>query len=152
VLTSRACRAPSSFGTRGCEGCVKNLTKSLIATEGLQVRILAGKSSILGIEFDRAQQAGDSFWKLATEGENDGAHIMRVIVKRFVANDLANVPEGLGVFAGIKGQGCGVKLFLNATWRGFGLRPTLSVANIEIELNPLVQLLLIGVIREHCAE
>jgi hypothetical protein len=128
------------------------LTKSLIVTKRLQVWILAGKASILRIEFDRAQQAWDGLWKLATECENDSAHVMRVIVKRLVADDLANVPEGLRVFAGIKSQGCGVKLFLNATWRGFELRSTLSIANVEIELDPFVKLLLIRVIREHCAE
>jgi hypothetical protein len=35
-------------------------------TKGLEVGILSRKSSILGIELNRAQQAWNSLWKLAT--------------------------------------------------------------------------------------
>jgi hypothetical protein len=121
-------------------------------TKRFEVGILSGQPSILRIELDRAQQTGDRLGKLATKSKDNCSHVVGVIVKRFVVDDLSNVPEGLGVFAGIEGERCGVKLFLNATWRGFWLRPALPIANVEIELNPFVQLLLIGVVREHRAE
>jgi hypothetical protein len=77
---------------------------------------------------------------------------MSVIVEGFVADDLSNMSQGLGVFAGIEGQRRSVKLFLNTTWGSLGLRSALSFANIEIELNALVQLLFVRVVREHRAE
>jgi hypothetical protein len=75
-----------------------------------------------------------------------------VIVKWLIADNVADMVQGLMVFAGIEGQRGGVKLFLNTTWRGFASRSVLSLADIEVKLNPFVQLLFLRIIREHRAQ
>jgi hypothetical protein len=68
-----------------------------------------------------------------------------VIVKWLIADNVADMVQGLMVFGG-------VKLFLNTTWRGFASRSVLSLADIEVKLNPFVQLLFLRIIREHRAQ
>ena len=77
---------------------------------------------------------------------------MRVIVERLVSDNFANVSKRLSVFAGIECKGGSVKLFLDATWGCLALGSALPIADVEIELNTLVQLLLIGVVCEHRAK
>ena len=152
VLAARARGASPPFLTGRCKGSVKDLTKAFVAAKGFQVGILPREPAIFRIELDRAQQARHRLWKLAAQRKDDGAHVMRVIVERLVSDNFANVSKRLSVLAGIECERGGVKLFLNATWGRLALGSALPIADVEVELNTLVQLLLIGVVREHGAK
>jgi hypothetical protein len=128
------------------------VTKTLVVTERLEVWVLPSKATILRIELDRSEEARDRLRQLAAEGKHHGSHVVCVIVKGLVLDHVANVSERLRVLARIERQGGGVKPFLHATWGCLPLWPILAVADIEIELDALVQLLLVGILFQHRTE
>ena len=114
--------------------------------KGLEVGILTSQAAILRIELDRSQQARHRVGELTAQGEDDGAHVVSVVVEGLVSDNVTNVSKRLSVFAGIESKRSSVKLFLNATWHSLLLPSVLAVADVEIELHAFVQLFLLGIV------
>jgi hypothetical protein len=84
-------------------------------------------------------------------GMGDGKHVERVIVVGILVANQAQVRDGLVVLAAVDCERGGVQTFGHGLRRVFALR-SLSLADIQVETDALVKLLLVRVLPEHTLE
>ncbi len=109
---------------------------------------MTGDRAVLRIQCHGAVQVGNRFSRFLPLRMGDGEHVECVIVVRvFVAHE-SQVRNGLIVLAAVDRQGCCVETFLDRH-RHRLLRRRVSLADVQIEPDPLVQFLLFWVEAEH---
>jgi hypothetical protein len=117
----------------------------------LKIRVVAGESPILWIERDGAFEVRDGFGVLVPLCMGDRQHVEGVIVVGILVANQAKVCNRLVVLAAVDGERGRVQTLGHSLRRIFTLG-SLSLADIQVEADPLEKLLLVRVLPEHALE
>jgi len=120
----------------------------IVIAEGLEIGIVAGERPIFRVQCNRALQVSDRFCMLVPLGMGDSEHVEGVVVIGILIADQAEMGDGLIVLTTIDRERCRVQALVDGLRRCFSLR-RLSLTDIEIQPNPLVQFLFFGVLPEN---
>jgi hypothetical protein len=93
----------------------------------------------------------DRFGMLVTLGMRDGKHVQRVIVVRILISHETQVGDRLIVLAAIDRKRRGVKPLVDRLGRRFA-RSRLPLADVQVQTDALVQLLLFGILPQNRLE
>ena len=93
----------------------------------------------------------DRLGVLAALRVRDGEHVERVVVVGILVADEAQVRDRLVVAAAVDGERRGVETLVDRLRRGFARRG-LTLADVQIQPDALVQLLFLGILAEHRLE
>jgi hypothetical protein len=141
--TDRPTAVPAGRG-RG----VKRCPERVVSAERLEIRVALRQRTIFRVKRDGAFEMCDRLGRLAALGMSDREHIERVIVVWIFVADEPQIRERLIVTAAIDGKRRRVQaLFLRSRRRFF--RRRLSLADVQIEPHPFVQLLFLRVLPQH---
>src|SRR5262245_61706385 len=84
-------------------------TERIVASKGLEVRIVSGESPIFGIQGDGAFEVCDGFGRLAALRMSNGQHVERVVVIGILVADQSQVGDGFVVPPPVDGDRGGVE-------------------------------------------
>jgi hypothetical protein len=117
----------------------------------LKIRVVTGESPIFWVKGNGALEVRNGFGVLVALRVGYGQHVQSVIVVGvFVANQ-TQVCNRLIVLTAVYREGGGVQSFRHRLRRIFSLR-CLPLTDVQVEAYPLVKLLLIRILPEHCLE
>ena len=112
---------------------------------------MSGARPVLRVERDRTLQMRDGFSRLATLCVRDGKHVEGVIVVRVFVSHQPQVNDGFIMAPAVDGERGGIQAFTQRLGSSFS-RCRLTGADVQIQADPLVQLLLLRVQLEYRLE
>jgi hypothetical protein len=158
MLMSIIARLGQSQGGRGVRrsGPVSHVgfqgaMKGLVVVKRFKVGVATGKCPIFRIQRNCALEMCDRFDVLATLGVRNGQHIESVVVVRVLVADEPEMRDGFIIPPAVQCERRGVQAFLQGLRIGLGRR-RVSLADIQVQPDPLMQLALIRKRREEVLE
>ena len=125
--------------------------KRFVVAQRLEIGVISRERAIFRIQRDRAFEVRHGFGVLLALRVSDGEHVDRMIVVGILVAHEPQVRDRLIVLPAVDRQGRRVQPLVDRLGRRFTLR-RLTLADIEIQPDALVQLLLFGVLTKDSLE